>query len=135
MTDDTDTYTRKILAVYASIAGTGCRNGLGDRLRSAFDQEIYGKSHRRARRAILHRRQRIQIRNQRLHVIVRDVPVFLVRHHREQRAAVLVNAFADCSNLLPVRPGSDTEFRVGRDVRNMHLDRTVLAQERSSTST
>jgi hypothetical protein len=67
---------------------------------------------------LVHRLERAQVGDERVHVGVRHVLVLHERHERDQLVAVVVDAVADRAPDLVVRPAPDARLAIGRDVRS-----------------
>src|SRR5690606_1416507 len=68
-------------------------------------------------------RQRPEIRDDRVEVLVRDVLVELESHERQQLPSVAADALRDRALDLVVRPAADAELRMLRDVRREGVPR------------
>ena len=109
---------------------TGPSSGLG----SSLTRRFTGKSSFFAGTACFTGRERPDVSDDRLRVLVRDQAVRLVRHHREERVAVPVHALAHRAEHLAVRPRAEAVLGVGRDVLGADDagDRELLAEREAA---
>ena len=86
--------------------------------------------------AAVYRLERAQVDDHRLRVFIAHVAEVLVRHHREERVAVAVDAFADRAEDLAVRPLAEAELGVGGDVlrRDDPGETELLVEDESAFS-
>ena len=108
------TYSPRFSGVERSGAGTGSLERLRDAPHDHAEREGEGA----LRQGIADGRERAQVDDDRGHVLVRDPPVLLVGHEREEGAAVQADALPDRPRDRVVAHPAEAGLRVGGEVRS-----------------
>lgn len=106
------------------IAGVGDRSE--NRLGRGIDQTRDVKRNLGLRHSAVEGLERADVNDHRGEIFVGQIAIILVRHDREQRTAVVSDAFADGACQLIVGPGTSAGFSVGRDVRRSDDEATLI---------
>ena len=115
-------YFPRFSGVERSGSGTGASSGCG-----TLRIKIFHRENQLGRGPLLaHRRQRPQVDDDRCQVFVGHGPEIRVWHERKQRPPVVTDAFADGARQLVVGPFACARFRIGSDVRRIHLSGETL---------
>ncbi len=111
---------RQVLPVGGRVFAVGRLHRTAERFRNELDDEVQREVELLRRHAVWERLDLAEVRHDRLRVVVAHHAEVLIRHHREERLAVAVDAFAQRAKDLAVAPLAEAVGRVGRDVLRRH---------------